>query len=36
MQFLKLAGKRVNLLKRKLLLVEPPDDVEHIERPAAN
>ena len=35
MQLLKLRGKRVNVLKDKLFLVEGSHDVEHVERPPA-
>jgi hypothetical protein len=35
MHFLQLPGKRVNVLKRELCFVERPDDVENVQRPAA-
>jgi hypothetical protein len=35
MQRLKLRGKRVNVLKDKLFLVEGSHDVGHVERPPA-
>ena len=35
MQLLEVLGKSVNILERELRLVEPPHDVQNVQRPAA-